>query len=269
MNRLPKISVITPSYNQAEFLERTILSVFNQEYPNLEYIIIDGGSTDGSVEIIKKYEDKLAFWISEPDHGQTDAINKGLKRATGEWLCWQNSDDIFYEKAFMRLATMSKRHPNVDLIIGDMMLIDKSDNPLRDIRFVKPTYHSVLAEGMVLTNQSAFWKNSIHKKIGYLSETLHYGFDYEWFLRLLKHYRAEHTDHILGGLRIYGQTKTSLNPEKFEQEYATFLPKKPVSNLSKNYFRLRRLSLMLLNGRVNYVFRGILRYLRKQRGGLY
>jgi glycosyltransferase involved in cell wall biosynthesis len=269
MYSLPKISVITPSYNQAEFLERTILSVINQGYPNLEFIIIDGGSTDGSVEIIKKYEDRLAFWISEPDDGQTEAINKGLKRATGEWLCWQNSDDIFYQEAFVNLASAAKKYPNADLIIGDTMLIDKYDNPLRDIRFVKPTYHSALAEGMILTNQSAFWKNTIHEKIGYLSETLHYGFDYEWFLRLLKHYRAAHTDHILGGLRIYGQTKTSLNPEKFEQEYATFLPKKPVSNLSKNYFRLRRLFLMLLNGRVDYVSRGILRYLRKQRGGLY
>ena len=265
----PKISVITPSYNQAEFLERTILSVISQGYENLEFIIIDGGSTDGSVEIIKKYEDKITFWVSESDGGQTEAINKGLKKATGEWLCWQNSDDIFYQGAFTDLASAVKRYPNVDLIIGDMMLIDKHDNPLRDIRYVKPTYHSALAEGMILTNQSAFWKNTMHKEIGYLSETLHYGFDYEWFLRLLKHCKAAHIDRILGGLRIYGETKTSLNPEKFKQEYATFLPKKSVSSFKKNYFRLRRIFLMLLSGRVNYVFRGCVRYFRKQRDDLY
>ena len=132
----PKITVITPSFNQAEFLERTIKSVLDQNYPNLEYIIMDGGSTDGSVEIIQKYEKYLKFWASEKDNGQSHAINKGLKIATGEWVSWQNSDDIYYPGAFKSAAVAAQTHPEVGLIIGDVNLIDEKDRLIRDMHYV-------------------------------------------------------------------------------------------------------------------------------------
>jgi glycosyltransferase involved in cell wall biosynthesis len=182
----PRISIITPSFNQEEFLERTILSVLEQNYPNLEYIIIDGGSTDGSVEIIQKYEKQLAFWVSEKDRGQSHAINKGLQMASGDWVAWQNSDDIFYPDAFRHIGDAASRRPQARLIIGDINLIDESDRVIREMKYVRPTYEALLAEGMVLTNQAAFWRRDLHSRIGYLNESLHYGFDYEWFLRILR-----------------------------------------------------------------------------------
>ena len=110
---LPKISIITPSFNQAEFLEQTITSVFSQNYPNLEYIIIDGGSTDRSVEIIKKYADKLTYWVSEPDKGHGDALNKGFNHSTGEIMAWINSDDFYFPWTFSIVSEIFKDLPQI------------------------------------------------------------------------------------------------------------------------------------------------------------
>src|SRR4051794_29425295 len=110
----PKISVITPSFNQAPFLEETILSIINQDYPNLEYIVIDGGSTDKSVDIIRKYEEKITFWVSEKDNGQSEAINKGFEKATGDIVCWINSDDILLPHALIKVANFFYTNSKVD-----------------------------------------------------------------------------------------------------------------------------------------------------------
>jgi glycosyltransferase involved in cell wall biosynthesis len=255
---LPRITVVTPSYNQAAFLERTIISVLNQGYPNIEYIIIDGGSTDGSVDIIKRYSSQLTYWESTPDRGQSHAINKGLQRATGDWVCWQNSDDIFYPSTFLWASQAVKKNPQLDFIIGDINLIDEADNILRPMCYVKPTYESLLAEGMVLTNQAAFWRRAIHNEIGWLDESLHYGFDYEWFLRLLKYTnKSYHIPKLIGALRFHNETKTSLNQIKFKEEYAQILDGRSISNLKKYFYRVRRLLLTLSDGRLAYVFNGL------------
>ena len=115
MHPLPIVSIITPSYNQANYLEETIRSVLEQDYPNIEYIIIDGGSTDGSQEIIKKYADRLAYWISEPDQGQTDAINKGFYKARGDVLAWINSDDTYLQSAIYQAVEYLQNHPDIDI----------------------------------------------------------------------------------------------------------------------------------------------------------
>jgi glycosyltransferase involved in cell wall biosynthesis len=257
---IPKISVITPSFNQAAYLERTIRSILDQGYPNIEYIIIDGGSTDGSVDIIRKYAERLSFWVSEPDRGQAHAINKGLQRTTGEWVAWQNSDDVFYPGTFAQLAHMAARKPDADLIIGNMNLIDKDDGLLRDMKYVRPTYRSMLAEGMVLTNQAAFWKRGLHDEIGYLDEGLDCGFDFEWFLRVLKGERiAAHVNATWGGLRMHEETKTSNRQVVFDREYEKILEGRQVSSLSKRYYQIRRLVLLLGQGNFNYVMRGLMR----------
>jgi glycosyltransferase involved in cell wall biosynthesis len=252
----PRISVVTPSYNQAAYLERTIRSVLNQGYPNVEYIIIDGGSTDGSVDIIKKYAKHLASWVSEPDQGQTHAINKGLKIATGEWVGWQNSDDIYYPGSFFDLARAAATHPRADLIIGNMMLIDGQDCAIRDIRYVRPTYRALLAEGMVLANQAAFWRRSIHDEVGFLNEEFACGFDYEWFLRLTQRHKAHHVNKIWGGLRRHGETKTSTIQERFDAEFRSILRGRELPSMIKHLYQARRLMLMIVQGDVYYVLRG-------------
>ena len=264
----PRISIITPSFNQAAFLERTILSVLDQGYPNLEYIVVDGGSTDGSVEIIKRYASRLAYWVSEPDRGQSHAINKGLQRATGEWVGWQNSDDPYLPGSFARVAEAARKNPQAGLIIGDMQLIAADDGVIRDQRYVRPTYRALLAEGMVLTNQASFWRRDLHARIGWLDESLHYGFDYEWFLRVLQTgCRAVHIPEILGALRYHADTKTSRHQHLFNVEYQNILLGRALPPWKKNLYRVRRLLLILADGHYRYVLRGVgQRVLTKKRG---
>lgn len=262
--QLPKISVVTPSFNQAEFLERTLRSVLDQGYPNLEYIVIDGGSTDGSVDVIRRYADRLTYWVSEKDSGQSQAINKGLMRATGDWLAWQNSDDVFFQGAFSELAERATRAPRAGLIIGDMTMIDAHDRVLRDIKYVRPTYKAMLAEGMVLTNQAAFWRRDLHKQLGYLREDLHFGFDFEWFLRILQSgVRAEHVRGMWGGLRMHDETKTARNQSSFEIEYSAILAGRNLPGWQKRLHQLRRFALMAADGEWPYLMRGIRKRLER------
>lgn len=258
----PKISIITPSYNQAEFIERTILSILEQDYPNIEHIIIDGGSTDGSADIIRKYASQLTYWVSEPDRGQAHAINKGLQIATGTWVAWQNSDDVFYPRTFSQLVQAAHDHPKADLIIGNMNLIDKDDRLIRDVKYVRPSYAGLIAEGMVLTNQAAFWRRRLHGELGFLNESLDCGFDYEWFLRVLAGGRcAAHVNAAWGGLRLHEDTKTSNRQSVFDQEYKKILAGREASIWSKRYHQLRRLGLMALQGESSYILRGFARRL--------
>jgi glycosyltransferase involved in cell wall biosynthesis len=259
MSDLPWITVVTPSFNQAAYLERTICSVLNQGYPNLEYIIVDGGSNDGSVDIIKKYADRLAYWISEPDSGQTDAINKGLLRASGEWVGWQNSDDTYFPGTFHSLAAAIRKSPDAELIIGNMVLIDSQDRPLRDIKYVTPSYNALLAEGMVLTNQAAFWRRSLHDRLGMLASDLHYSFDYEWFLRVTKNSKCVHVNQNWGALRMHDETKTSLNFDRFFEERKLFLTGLEMPAYRIWFYRLRRFVLLMMQGNFYYVMRGIWR----------
>jgi len=261
MENFPKITIITPSFNQAKFLEKTILSVLNQNYQNLEYIIVDGGSTDGSVEIIKKYEDKLKWWVSEKDDGQVAAINKGLRSATGTWVGWQNSDDIYLKNTLNDLSLEIKKNHDIGLIVADMLLIDDQDLPIRDVRYVKPTYKSFLVEGMVLCNQSAFWLRDIHNKIGFLDEQYEYSFDYEWFLRLLKHTKAKHVNKIWGCFRQHQDSKTFLCKSKFKEDNILINNNYKSSFLEKIFFKSRRTILMLASGNWRYVLRGIIIFL--------
>jgi glycosyltransferase involved in cell wall biosynthesis len=261
-NLLPKISIITPSYNQGEFLERTINSVLSQNYENLEYIIIDGGSIDNTIDILTKYNDRLSYWVSEPDQGQVSAINKGLMVASGEWVGWQNSDDIYYPNFLNSVASIILADKDVDLITSDINLIDKYDNVIRDVKYIKPSYNSMLAEGMLLANQSCLWRKSIHKSLGYINPNFDLAFDYEWFLRILKnHHKVVHIPQIFGALRYHSQTKTNLNQDQFLQEFKIILSDHRFIRSFSILYKIKRSLSYLMMGEYNYFLRGIKKHL--------
>ncbi len=218
----PKITIVTPSYNQAHFLEQTILSVLNQNYPNLEYMVIDGGSTDNSVEIIKKYEEKLTFWVSEKDKGQSDAINKGLKKATGDIFNWLNSDDYYNEKTLWEVATEFIKNPNLSMISGKSRVF-RGDETI-SISNGTDIYPNNLPQtiGMARIDQpETFFHSSAYQKMGEVDTELHYLMDRDWWIKYLLHFGLNNTKKIdknWVNFRLHQDSKTVSQIELFDIE---------------------------------------------------
>jgi glycosyltransferase involved in cell wall biosynthesis len=187
MSNLPLITIVTPSYNQGGFLEQTIRSVLDQDYLNIEYIVIDGGSTDNSPEILRKYADHLKYWETIADRGQAHAINKGLQRANGEILGWLNSDDVLLSGTVNRIAAAFEKHPEVDVIYGRIERINERGEliPTPLLPKDKVVFSKQLIVGECVVNQpGSFWRRRIMEKVGMLDERLVYALDYEYWIRL-------------------------------------------------------------------------------------
>ncbi|MFH1662252.1 MAG: glycosyltransferase family 2 protein [Candidatus Falkowbacteria bacterium] len=222
----PKISIITPSYNQGEFLERTILSVLNQNYPNLEYIIIDGGSTDNSVEVIKKYEKYISYWVSEKDKGQGDALNKGFSRATGEIIGWQNSDDVYLPEAFRKAVNMFKQS-NADIVFGNRLKINEEEKISRRFKFTPFYLISYWYCRMSLSNQSTFWRRELFFDIGMIDASLSFIMDFDFFLRAgIKNKKFVYIESFLGAFRIHKNSKTFTFDRKIIKSQHNLLDKR-------------------------------------------
>ena len=182
----PLVSIITPSYNQARFLEVTIRSVLEQDYPNLEYIIVDGGSTDGSADIIRRYSDRLAWWVSEKDKGQTDAINKGFARATGEILAWLNSDDTYEPGALAAAVEFLRNQPEVGLVYGDANLIDENGGFLGRFPAAQTDYKRLRRGYVHIPQQASFWRANLWRQVGPLDPSFYFAMDYDLWVRLAR-----------------------------------------------------------------------------------
>ena len=181
----PLISIVTPSYEQGRFIEETIRSVLLQGYPNLEYIVIDGGSKDVSVDVIRKYEPWIAYWVSEKDRGQTHAINKGMARATGDIQAYLNSDDVYLPNALARVATITDCGRK-QLLFGDVCLIDGIDwTTLRRLSKSTISRDDMIFGGTPLSQPASFWTKPLAQKVGMFDESLHYAMDYDMMLRML------------------------------------------------------------------------------------
>ena len=223
----PKLSIITPSYNQASYLEQTILSVINQGYPNLEYIIIDGGSSDESVEIIEKYEKHLHYWETNNDLGQSHAINKGMSHATGEWVAWINSDDYYLPNAFRKIMQYEIKHSDVNWIVGNTIAMENMFRSLSTIIRFKPrtkketwsypkfqlgTWLDFVCNrwaSSFLPQPSSFWRRKVWQGAGGLDNDFHFIMDLEFHGRLAYYgYRPELLGEDLAIFRRHNDQKT-------------------------------------------------------------
>jgi glycosyltransferase involved in cell wall biosynthesis len=221
----PLISIVTPSYNQAQFIRATIDSVLSQGYPNLEYFVIDGGSTDGTIDILKSYGDKI-HWVSEKDAGQTDAINKGMRMAKGEILAYLNSDDVYMPGALTAVAEYYTR-THADWITGDCIVIDVDGRPnhggwlVRGYkRFLMALYSSTtlrIADSM-LPQPSTFWSRKAWERVGEFNVKYRYVMDYDYWLRMAKYFRPHDLKIVLSGFRAQPDSKSETSRDKLMAE---------------------------------------------------
>lgn len=209
VHSMPRISIVTPSYNQGPFIEETIQSVLLQEYPNFEYIIIDGGSTDHTQEIIKKYESQLTYWISEPDRGQSHAINKGIQKATGDIVFWLNSDDICLPGAFRRVAMTFQADPTVALVTGQTQVINEQGKMIGELRSDFSSWDELVTNPRNSVRQiSTFFSRRLFDELGYVDESLHIAMDTELMVRFTQFHSPRILNEYLTAYRVHSGAKT-------------------------------------------------------------
>jgi glycosyltransferase involved in cell wall biosynthesis len=206
-----RVSIVTPSYNQGQFIEETIRSVLLQGYPDLEYIIIDGGSTDGSVEIIRKYEPWLAYWVSEPDRGQSHAINKGIARASGEMLFWLNSDDLVMPGAFSTVAGLFVQNPQVRMVTGQARVIDAQGQQIGVLRSRFTSWADYATRKCTIRQVATFFDRALFDELGMINESFDYCMDADLLLRFTRKYPPLIVESYLSAYRKHDLTKFDHN----------------------------------------------------------
>ena len=262
-----KFSIVIPSFNQGRFLERTLLSILNQNYPAIELIIIDGGSTDETLSIIQKYEKNIFYWISEPDKGQSEALNKGFSKSTGDIYGWQNSDDIYLPGVFAKVSQVFTNNTNIEVCYGNWYTINKNDRIINTHYALKPRVPHYPYENLDAFNQTIFWKHSAHQRLGNFDPNLYQLMDNDFIIKLLlnegpsKFYK---TDAFLGAFRNHDDQKTDnrRSTQKYFNEEAYLVRKynfKPADSIIGKFYRLRyrfaQLFESLKDGGVSYTLK--------------
>ena len=238
-----KISLVTCSYQQGKFLDATMRSVLDQQYRDLEYIVVDGGSRDESVEVIRRHEPHLAYWVSEKDRGQTHALRKGFDRATGDILGWLCSDDLLLPDALNRVAAYFEAHPEVDMVYGNALWIDAAGQYIRPKKEMPWHKFVFLYDHNYLAQPATFWRRSLYDKVGGLDESWNLGMDSDLWLRFAQHTQPRYLDTYLACMRDYPEQKTrALKPagrtedtklREREMPLLASLPTKPLKWLAR------------------------------------
>lgn len=244
---LPKITIVTPSFNQGKYLEDTILSVLSQGYPNLEYIIIDGGSTDNSVDIIKKHEKQLAYWVSEKDEGLYHGLQKGFDKSTGEIMAWLNADDMYHKKSLFLVADLFAKFKNVHWIMGSNTYFDENGNPfLYDDQPLAQRWSQTrlrLFNGDFIQQESVFWKRNLWKKAGgFLDQNYSLAADFELWLRFFRYEKLYSTSFMLSGFRLRNENQKSFNQRnQYLEQVQTLLDHEKNINTNNSNLPLSKL----------------------------
>jgi glycosyltransferase involved in cell wall biosynthesis len=246
----PRITIITPSFNQGEFLEDTILSILNQNYPNLEYFIVDGGSTDNTLEIIKKYQHRMDWWVSEPDRGQSHAINKGLARATGEIINWINSDDLLFPGALKRVAECFQRHRGaVHLMVGENARISATGEILKISSPPSPWAFSLRNLIIPIGQQSSFFTRRALDLAGFLNEDLHAIMDMDFYSRILgQGGNLVRIRGLVGAIRNHAKAKGFARTDLWDKERPRYLQEKGASVCRRRKDYLKMLVVRFFDG---------------------
>ncbi len=234
MNNL-KFSVIIPSYNQAEYLEETILSIINQTYTNYDIYILDGGSTDNSVEIIKKYEKYLKYWHSKKDKGQSDAINQGLEMCDGDIIAWINSDDTYLNNTFKIVADYFSSHESCDILYGNFYFTDSVGKILRKVKISKNISYDKMLFHNYLGQPAVFFTKKGVNKVGLLDADYHYVMDWEYWLRWMKKFKLHYSNNYFSTYRLQEDAKTSQQgDDKFGNEIKIMIERNKQKRFNSN-----------------------------------
>jgi glycosyltransferase involved in cell wall biosynthesis len=216
-NFKPLVSVVTPSYNQAGFLEDTIKSVLAQDYPAIEYLIVDGGSTDGSVEIIHKYKSELTWWVSEPDEGQASAINKGMAKARGEIVAWLNSDDLYLPGAVSRAVAEYQSHPQLGLVFGNAVTIDAGGCPIKELIFPDWQLEDLIGF-RIICQPAVFMARELYEQVAGLDLNYHFMLDHHLWIRIASLAPIQHVPSMLAAARHHEAAKNVSQAAAFGRE---------------------------------------------------
>jgi glycosyltransferase involved in cell wall biosynthesis len=251
----PKVSIITPSYQQAKFLEETIRSVLLQGYPNLEYIIIDGGSTDGSIEIIKEYAPWLAYWISEKDQGQSQAIRKGLEKSSGKFVAWLNSDDIYGPTSIFEAIRMLKDNEDTGFVYGDCVIIDEQSQRVDFWKTKQSDTRVLLLDGNQIPQQTVFMRKLVLDRIGGINPDLHFIMDYELWIRISCKSNFLYSPNITAFFRLHNSSKTVSQTPQFIDEHLWLINNLPeIDNILNDKERVEARRRVYIRGFIESLF---------------
>jgi glycosyltransferase involved in cell wall biosynthesis len=208
------VSIVTPSYNQSRYIEQTIKSVLSQDYPQIEYIVIDGGSSDGTQNIVKQYEQRLAWWVSEEDAGQTDAINKGFARATGDILAWINSDDTYEPGAVSAAVNSLREHPEVGMVYGDCNYIDGTGHVIGKFRAAQTDYRLLRRGYTHIPQQTMFFRADLWRRVGPLDPSYYFAMDYDLWTRIAARTEIKYIRQTWANFRLHTSGKSILADDR-------------------------------------------------------